>query len=50
MQQSLSIGLTPLRIAPPKRKMIDVVKINVNRPSKDYLREHLRRTAKPGNR
>lgn len=50
MRQSLSIGLTPLRITPPKQKMAEVVKINVNPPPKDYLREHLRRTAKSGKR
>jgi len=47
MQQSFSINLnlTPIKIQPPKKKMAEVIKINVNPPPKDALSEHLRRAS-----
>jgi hypothetical protein len=52
MQQSFSINLspTPIKIQSPKKKMAEVIKINVNPPPKDALREHLRRTTESGRR
>lgn len=52
MKQSFSISLspTPIKIQPPKKKMAEVIKINVNPPPKDALREHLRRISESGRR